>query len=376
MTRESNKPLRKFCLSLFLCAIVVAASAITVLGWSGAWRLVAVPAKYPAFADMRTVQGAIASEQRGFDPLDVNPGDPWARPMNYPRIWIGVAKAFSLEDERHYLAFVGLFVAGFFATLGGLLWRYPSVWLLAGALSHSTLLAVERGNNDLLIFLLMSAIAATDAPMIALLLVTVATMLKIYPAVALVRLAAFPRWLIPGLALVLACLAWQVSDIAKISAATPSSGYLSFGTKNIEAMSSGAIRWWWTLSALVVLAVVLRRFAGSQLKPLTHGINLLAGRLFLMGAVIYAVVFAVGSNWDYRLVFLLLCIPHIVNRCPSALRVVVLVAVLLAMNEYVVVYVAPMLKIVCVAAKCLLFVVLCIALCDIARARWQSWRGH
>ena len=371
-----SKPttLRRFCLSVFALAIVVAATAISTLGWSGAWRLVAVPAKYPPFADMRTVQAAIASEQRGLDPLVSNPDDPWARPLNYPRVWVSVAKVFSLQNEAHYRSFVGGFVAAFVASIAALLWRYPSLWLLAAALSHSTLLAIERGNNDLIIFLLMAATAATQLPIIAVLLIACATTLKIYPAVAIVRLLQFPRWLIPGLVIVAGCVIWQSADIATIAAATPASGYLSFGSKTMELMLSGMLRWWWILTALVAVALFVRRFAVQYLQPLTEDINSLSGRLFLLGAAIFVAVFAVGSNWDYRLIFLLLCIPHIVEKCPLVLRVSLLTTLLLAMNEYVLVYVASPLKIICTAAKCALFVAFGIALFDFAYARWKALR--
>lgn len=374
MTHALSKlaTLRRLCLGVFACAIVVAMSAISTLGWSGAWRLVAVPGKYPPFADMRTVQAAIAAEQQGLDPLVTNPSDPWARPLNYPRVWVSVARVFSLQYESRYLAFVGVFVAAFLASIAALLWRYPSFWLLAGALSHSTLLAIERGNNDLIIFLLMAATAATELPLIALLLIVGATLLKIYPAVAIVRLAHFPRWLIPGLLLVLGCVVWQAGDIAKIAAATPASGYLSFGSKSIALMSAGMLRWWWILTALMVVAFVIGRCAAHRLQPLTEHTNSLSGRLFLMGASIFVAVFAIGSNWDYRLIFLLLCVPHIVDRCPIALRVPLLVTLLVAMNEYVLVYVAPLLKWICTGAKCALFIVLSIALFDFALARWRA----
>jgi hypothetical protein len=58
------------------------------------WTLLQVPAMYPPFADLRTVQGALTSIARGFDPQITNPGDPWSRPMNYPMVWIKIAKTF------------------------------------------------------------------------------------------------------------------------------------------------------------------------------------------------------------------------------------------------------------------------------------------
>jgi hypothetical protein len=44
---------------------------------------------------------------------------------------------------------------------------------------------------------------------------------------------------------------------------------------------------------------------GWSMDPLDRG-------LFWAGAVLYVATFAIGSNWSYRLVFLLLCLPGLV----------------------------------------------------------------
>ena len=54
--------------------------------------------------------------------------------------------------------------------------------------------------------------------------------------------------------------------------------------------------------------------------------------LMLVGASIYVGTFMLSSNFDYRLIFLIFCIPFLQTR-PFPFARAVIVAVLVAMNE-------------------------------------------
>ena len=56
-------------------------------GYENTWKLWGIPTMYPYFADLRTITGGAESWALGYDPLVNNPGDPWGRLMNYPRVW-------------------------------------------------------------------------------------------------------------------------------------------------------------------------------------------------------------------------------------------------------------------------------------------------
>ena len=62
----------------------------TALAFDGqaVYRFLTLPALVPAFGDMRTSTGINFSLACGFDPMLDNPGDPWGRAVEYPRIWI------------------------------------------------------------------------------------------------------------------------------------------------------------------------------------------------------------------------------------------------------------------------------------------------
>ncbi len=142
---------------------------------------------------MRTVQGAILSDKQGLDPQISNPGDPWARAMDYPKIWLWIAKLFQLNNETNYIVFVGIYVLAYLVSCFLLLRNFPSVYLLLAIFSWPSLLAVERGNNDLLAFVLLLAGIALSQGYFRAISILLATVLKVFPVFSVVALAKKPK---------------------------------------------------------------------------------------------------------------------------------------------------------------------------------------
>ena len=148
--------------------------AVLTVGWTEVWRALLVPIMSPPFADLRTVQGSLMALESGLNPQINNPGDPWNRPMNYPSVWIWLATTFAIQNESNYLVFVVFIVIGYLVSCCLLLRSYPSMPLLFMCFSGAALLAVERGNNDLLVFTLL--FVATSSPkLIGVVAITIAT---------------------------------------------------------------------------------------------------------------------------------------------------------------------------------------------------------
>jgi hypothetical protein len=108
---------------------------------------------YPAFADLRVIQGAVISVEKGLDPRVSNLGDHWARPFDYPMLWVSIGKALNFTNETRFIFICSAMVFCFIGICAFLIFRFPSFGLLASMVSTATLLGIERGNTDLLIFL-------------------------------------------------------------------------------------------------------------------------------------------------------------------------------------------------------------------------------
>jgi hypothetical protein len=354
-------------------------------GWSPTWLALGVPAMYPPFADMRTVQGAIHSIALGFNPQLNNPGDHWHRAMDYPMVWASMAQALRLNVNSHYLAFEVVIVCAFLLCCSRILTRSSSPWSLLMLFSGSTLLAVERGNNDLAIFSLIYLGSILPS------------VYRLAPFLLSVYLKVFPVLLFPALlnnkraaaifgsgsAIILLMLHDQLHNIARGNAIH---GGLSYG---ISSMSLYLLTHLHIHIPGMVLAIVLLASslvlsvstAPSLFRPDSahaDGHDLL---LFYLGASIYLGTFLLASNWDYRLIFVFMCFPYILRIKGAVIKYSTLTAAIVASNwhfyDLIHYPLFPLAEQINLLAKCALFVLLLsISLASIDIRNWKNHIWH
>lgn len=291
--------------------------AIWSLGWNTFWVGLSVPSMSPPFADMRTIQGALNTMTQGLDPTVSNPGDPWGRLMNYPKIWIAIASMLQLGQESHFIAYNLAVVAGFYSLCGYLLWRYPSRALFLMIFMPASLLAVERGNNDLLVFTLVTLFVLLGH-LRGWIAGVLAIALKIYPVV-LIPLAFVIKnrtsaWLFT---LAAAGVLWaNGADLEAIKNGNTANGDLAYGTTIAATLAyrnfGPAYFYWDTVlyPATIVASLLFTQWLSlyDQLESLRKE-DAMAVDLFFAGATVFFLTFILSSNWDYRLIYLLLLVP-------------------------------------------------------------------
>jgi hypothetical protein len=299
------------------------------------WPFLGVPSEDTIFYDARNVAAAADCRRLGHDPLVDNPCDPSARPMNYPRMWLLLR--FVGLHQSHTPVFgavvVLLFVASVLLLVGRL--TLPQGALVAAALcSPAVMFAVERGNMDLVLFMLLVLAVVTwqarseATRLLSPALVLVAAAAKLYGAFALPAYALTGhrrwRWITAGaFALLAAYLVATADDIEKVARA-PEGGLLySFGARIlIGHLYHQVVPDEWRGGTIVAQAIAVipllvltvaawlwarRRLAPGDADPATAGDGALLA--FHLGALIYLGTFATRKNGDYRLVCLLLTLP-------------------------------------------------------------------
>src|SRR5271157_4318097 len=70
------------------------------------WRVWGVPAMPSIFADLHSITAGIESQRAGYDPLYMNPNDPYGRPMTYPRLWLTLGFLGIQQKDTLFLEFV------------------------------------------------------------------------------------------------------------------------------------------------------------------------------------------------------------------------------------------------------------------------------
>lgn len=323
---------RVFPVMLLLVTLLIVA-ALAVFGWDLTWKFLGVHPMTPHFADMRTVQGGLESLSQGLDPQVENPGDPWGRRMNYPSVWLDLSKLLNLDIEANFITFVTLYLLIAALTIFYLNVHFPSLWMLLLSLSSAILLGFERGNNDLMVFILV-ATACFASRFLAIVLVIFSGLLKVFPLVA--GIMFLDQWRSFAIFLIAAALAatYLLPELHQIRAGVPQMAGMSYGS---GSLSEAAAIVGLDIPAFifsVVLVVIALVFHVVFYSPATFGLSprfSTEQRLFLSGSTIFLGTFLLSSNFDYRLVFLILCLPYVVART-GLMRHVTLALVLISAN--------------------------------------------
>src|ERR1700690_1080128 len=169
---------------LFLAALL---SCRAVTGTTP-WATVGVEPGDKSFVDLRSITSSWDCEHRGIEAFPHNPCDPFHRPANYPRIWTRLGVFGLGEGGTGPLgAAIGIaFFVAAFAAAGPLTLGEGAVYG-AALLAPATMLGVERGNIDLLMFALvgLGLLLVRRSPWAGGVPIVLAGVLKLFPAFAL-----------------------------------------------------------------------------------------------------------------------------------------------------------------------------------------------
>jgi hypothetical protein len=312
-------------LFLFVFGVSTIFVSILTLGWSQTWTTLKVNSMKPYFADLRSIQGSIVSSQQGLNPQESNPGDPWERKLNYPLVWFEIAKFLRLTNEVYFFIFGAFILILFLLSCMTILIKYPNVFLFISLFSGSTLLAIERGNNDLFIFsLLFASIFLKQNFQIGLVLIAIT--LKIYPVFSIINLLLVKKKWIVFLLMLSIIFLFLSPQLKYISEGNTAGGFHSYGLKisleifmdfrtrfSDEFMNSNKAYFdifLLILSVVTMVCILPHRKAIFKVFTIRYtGVKAqsLESRMFLAGASIYCGTFLFSSNFDYRLIFLLMC---------------------------------------------------------------------
>lgn len=300
---------------------VLAAAGVYFLSffiWPPLFDLVAVSHYGVWFSDWYAVLASNDALAAGRDVYAGNPLDHYGRPHGYPFWWLYLGKIGLTRADNLWLG-ATIALAAFATAAARLRPRNfgQAAWYLAIWCSPPFVFALERGNNDLVMFILLAAVVPCVAssrplaPFIALGVIAFATKLKFYPAVAGVLLFAGEKrreiwWRVVIATTVLGLVAWSLRDDYRTFnfVAPHPKGLLSLGAK----VGPDLLGWSEQVTMLFCGGVLLAAlffwwrtdiFAGWSMRAEDH-VDWLN---FLLGAVLLAGCFFASNNYSYRLIF-------------------------------------------------------------------------
>ena len=320
---------------LWLVPLLIFALAFSS-DWVSVWGALGLPAETLQFFDLRVITGGLVTLQQGGDPFVASPADPWHRigggqgVFNYPRIWLHLFSLLGVSNKN--ISIVGIvFCVIYLVCISSLIIRskhnVDALIVLIASLSLASLFAMERGNTDLLIFSIVFLGCVATAKSLKSVAFFSATLLKIYPVAAIIVDAIrrpMKEKIVPILLLTLVGVIffWQRRDLHAIRYATPISRTMSYGVLSLKAQADYDIRklgyssshadlaGWavaagcWLAGALTVGIAWVTQWKLD--KPVLYS---QFGEMFSIFGGIYIFSFIIGSNWNYRLIFLLPTLP-------------------------------------------------------------------
>ena len=329
---------RRVVLVLYLGLLLTGLVGLWLQGWDRFWTALSIPTLSPIFADMRVIQSALFSSANGYDPLAINPSDPWGRTLNYPRVWLAIAGTLGMENESVFLACSLTVISLFYALCGYLAWRFSSALTVFLVFTPVILLAVERGNIDMAIIVLV-ALSSLLSGFAAIIAIAVAMHLKLYPILLLPIAIARHGWKY-GLLITMAAgsaLLVNYPDLEAILSGNSAAGDMSYGILlSSELMQAHLGPTAARLDAIVyplVLLAGLLFYSKSGLHEQLSEVRQLcpaAAWLHYFGASIHVLTGLLASNWDYRLMYLILMMPMVTCLKRKAQRSVYVTAIFLS----------------------------------------------
>ena len=272
--------------------------------------------------------------------------DPWQRPLNYPSLWLTIFRYLGLDDQRVLLA--GILIS--IMTILGLAILFSVIrdsftGLLLGvvlSISPPVFFVIERGNVDGAIFFILIVASllitsrALSLRLIGSTLIVLAGILKVFPIGSLLvfifwqngsRIHAKVRILFTGISAILIAT-YLIPQAKRMFSGTPSFPAMQFGVRTLpieifecipKDKSFGYCSWSSSIEYAIGFALILACFIGvlvlnrlstqSRLVFQQYFSTLLKSQLQLSMFVIFAGAFSftffLGSNWYYRLIFLI-----------------------------------------------------------------------
>jgi hypothetical protein len=294
------------------------------------------PFRFP-FLDVHAVLAAGECQQLGMDVYLPTPCDAIDRPHVYSPLWLTLAPAFTSTTATPW---VGLSLdLLFILSLAGVLRpRTPrEIWVYGlAAFSPTTVYAIERANNDLVVFLLILSggiLLSFRQPyrLSSYALFLLSGLLKYYPLALLVLLirerlrTAISLLILIGVSLLSVGMYFR-HDLAKALANIPAQSYfadsfsaqnLAFGVREILGSNSSLVVIW-LLGALFAIAAAKTLRAIRLIRTERFDCEATEIRLLAIGAILLGACFFAGQNIDYRGIYFLLVIPGLVKLHCSA----------------------------------------------------------
>ena len=311
------------------------------------------------FADWTYLISAAKCKLLGYNVLIENPCDFWGRDYVYGTIFLLLPYSDSLKDFYSFylpICFNLLFLYVVISHINFYKIEQVIIYILF-IFSPATLLAIERFNFDVIIFLTLLLICYLRSNILKLILITVITLAKFYPIIISISLffKGFSKknilYFIAFLSLVSLIFFLDRDNLAKVFSNVSqmkADHYLAFGIMHFANFPS--LNNQFPFEHLLIFSISLMSivyfFSYLVLKKdkflSNFNFEIYSDRLFFIGGVVCVSTYLLLSNYIYREIFIFLTLPYLlktINQSHFAKITILLIVTKLVLSPFTFYYI-------------------------------------
>jgi hypothetical protein len=256
--------------------------------------------------------------------------------FNYPRLWILVSSFLELKNNFNLYIFFSIQIFAYIGIFFYLIKKFNSFFFLYLFFSGSSLLLIERGNIDLIIFIISFLVLNINYNILIIFLYLLAVLLKLFPFFGILGIFnKLKNFKVNFFILIFSLSYFFISyrDIFSISNNTPKTGDMSYGllAVKLNLLKKLNLDFNYFYILLTVLFIVLIVYFIFR-KYFLQDTDVRYKSSFLFGSLIYLATFVINTHFDYRLVFLFFIIPSVLFFKNKYLKYSILVTTFLSLE--------------------------------------------
>ena len=349
-----NKPLfTKILFSLFITLFIFYLSK-SQFYWTSFWGFLNIPAYIP-FSDFKALNIFLEYKENGFDPYQKNPySHPIHSVLIYPSIWLYIFDLLNLKNDINleisifFILFIYFYVSiDFVYRINQKLFKY---FFIIFFFSTSNFLLIERLNVEIILFCLVYFALINKSFIKQFIFYSLSLILKIFPIFSIFMFIEKKKNFFLVLIFSITYILIMRNEIALIKNNIIEYALIfAYGVLSIsKAIYFYSIKFDFLINddnyfifknlmillmSLISAIIILSNFKFNIKKNVSQ--ISLEEKMFLSGSGIYIGTFLTSANIDYRLVFLLLTLPYILNSKKNILKIIYLICTVVSFNSLI-----------------------------------------
>ena len=255
--------------------------------------------------------------------------------VNYPRIWIAISHYLNLQNDLFFYSFYIIFFILYSYIFYYFTKIYNSYFFIYLFFCGSNFLLLERGNVDFLLITIVFYSFFSKFKFFNYFGYLFASFLKIYPAFSLLFFLENKKSIMKIILLssiVLIYLFLTKDDIRNISLVNPITGDSSYGFLsiiiNIKNHINVELNYILITTLNLFLIFLIYYFSKKKFKDTEFKYT----NIFLLGGGIFVFTFLLNTHHDYRMMFLIFCIPLFLNLENKIFKIFSLTCIILSLE--------------------------------------------